>query len=186
MRRPLKIETFADRIRAREQDIEAVWRGLWAEPEHTWGTLKCVRCGQRKPPAKIALDGRRCVACFDAMARLRKGAAVDAACMLFFDKAIGMIRAAAKRTGVTTRMDALDLADLFLLQDRRCALTGWQLTAAQGSGPAQATLARRDLTRGHSRGNSAWVAAIIAECASGCGLIELLRLTEAISKHREN
>lgn len=180
-------ETFADRIRARERQFSSqFWREEWAGPEDTWGRLPCSRCRQQKPPSAMGVDGRRCVACLTGMAELQGKAKITAAGMLFFEKAIGMIRASAKRSGVTTRMDALDLADLFLLQEGRCALTGWQLTAAQSSGPAQATLARRELTRGHSRGNSAWVAKIIADSAAGIGLIELKRLAEVISKNANN
>lgn len=89
------------------------------------------------------------------------------------------------KSGVKWRpsVNALELIEIFVRQQGLCFLTGWELAAATSSGALQATPARLDAGRRHSRRNTVLVCQSIAQRLGKMSVAEFQALCGAVTAH---
>ena len=137
---------------------------------------KCGREGIRNASHLVGGTSKRCKSC--TATTVYKG--------LFSNSFVNKIKYRAKQIGIDYNLTYPYLHDLFLSQDKRCKLSGEELTFTNGwatNDPQTASLDRIDSSKGYIKGNVQWVHKDVNFMK---GVLTTYRFKELCTKIHEN
>lgn len=144
---------------------------------------KCRRCNDWRTGQEFEPGHIWCTRCENELAALADHELFASHMPDFFKRMLAAHRGSRTRARLqNAELEAVELLEIFLTQQARCALTGWQMEARLNAGPLQATLLRRGPGK-LMASNIMLVAQVVARAAAGSHAEDLQKLAHAIEKY---